>query len=333
MKISSHIDNLKNYKKLLQVKNSIKNYFDSHGYLELDLPVMSPALIPESYIEIFKTQFNFFDKKHDFYLTSSPELFMKRLIAKGLGNCYYLGKAFRNSEPHSEKHSPEFIILEFYKVPASYLDVEAEMLGLLQFLGKNLHNSQTFSYQGQKVSLEKFERLLVVQAFQKYADINEKTLLDEKAFIKAAEAKGYNTINSTYEDMFSQMYTQEIEPKLGMNGYPTIIYDYPIAFAPLCKPNPDGKTAQRFELYIAGVELGNCYNELTDWKILEERFKREENLRKQKNMILHETDYGFIEAMKTEIPPYSGIAVGVERLAMLFAEVPSIDKLQMITIK
>ena len=153
MKISSHIDNLKNYKKLLQVKNSIKNYFDSRGYLELELPVMSPVLIPESYIEIFKTQFNYFDKKQDLYLTSSPELFMKRLIAKGLGNCYYLGKAFRNSEPHSEKHSPEFIILEFYKVPASYLDVESEMLGLLQFLGKNLHNSQTFSYQGQKVSL------------------------------------------------------------------------------------------------------------------------------------------------------------------------------------
>src|SRR3989344_1844335 len=333
MKISSHIDNLKNYKKLLQVKNSIKNYFDSHGYLELELPVMSPVLIPESYIEIFKTQFNYFDRRENLYLTSSPELFMKRLIASGLGNCYYLGKAFRNGEPHSEKHSPEFIILEFYKVPASYLDVEAEMLGLLQFLGKNLHNSQAFSYQGQKVSLEKFERLSVVQACQKYADINEKTLLDEKAFIKAAEAKGYNTINSTYEDLFSQIYTQEIESKLGMNGYPTIIYDYPIAFAPLCKPNPDGKTAQRFELYIAGVELGNCYNELTDRKRLESRFKREENLRKQKNMILHEIDYGFIEAMKKKMPPYSGIAVGVERLAMVFAEVPSIDKLQMITIK
>src|SRR3989344_865752 len=180
MKISSHIDNLKNYKKLLQVKNSIKNYFDSHGYLELDLPVMSPALIPESYIEIFKTQFNFFDKKHNLYLTSSPELFMKRLIAEGLGNCYYLGKAFRNSEPHSEKHSPEFIILEFYKVPASYRDVEAEMLGLLQDLSKKLHNSLRFSYQGQKISVEKFERLSVVEAFQKYAGNDEKTLLDEK---------------------------------------------------------------------------------------------------------------------------------------------------------
>ena len=332
MKISSHIDNLKNYKSLLKVKNRIKNYFDSHGYLELELPVMSPVLIPESYIEIFKTQFNYFDKKQDLYLTSSPELFMKRLIASGLGNCYYLGKAFRNSEPHSEKHSPEFIILEFYKVPASYLDVEAEMLGLLQDLSKKLHNSLQFSYQGEKISVEKFERLSVVQAFQKYSAIDEQTLLVEKAFLKAAEAKGYNIKNSTYEDLFSQIYTQEIESKLGMNGFPTIIYDYPIAFAPLCKPNPDGKTAQRFELYIAGVEIGNCYNELIDWKILEERFKREENLRKQKKMILHKIDYGFIEAMKTEIPPYSGIAVGVERLAMVFAGLNNIKELHVVSV-
>jgi len=333
MKILSHFDNLENHKKLFKVKDGIKNYFDSKGYQELELPVMSPAIIPESYIEIFKTEFNYFDRQENLFLTSSPELFIKRLIAEGIGNCYYLGKAFRNSEPHSEKHSPEFIILEFYKVPATYLDVETEMLGLLQFLSKNLHNSLTFSYQGHKISLEKFERVSVVEAFHKYAGIDEKTLLAEKSFINEAKKKGYNVENATYEDLFSQIYTQEIEPKLGMNGHPTIIYDYPIAFAPLCKPNPDGKTAQRFELYIAGVELGNCYNELTDWKILESRFKKEEYLRKQKNMTPHEIDYGFIEAMKTKMPPYSGIAVGVERLAMVFFDSNSIEDLQLISIK
>ncbi|OGK13394.1 hypothetical protein A3A93_01860 [Candidatus Roizmanbacteria bacterium RIFCSPLOWO2_01_FULL_38_12] len=331
MKVTTKIENLKNYKKLLKLKNGIKSFFDAKGYLELELPVMSPVLIPESYIEIFKTQFIYFDQKQDFYLTSSPELFIKRLIAKGVKNCYYLGKAFRNSEPNSDRHSPEFMILEFYNVPADYRDVESTMLELFQHLSQILYKSNGFSYHGKKISVEKFERLSVTEAFDKYANIDEKTLLDENLFVAAAKDKGYVIKNSTYEDLFSQIYTQEIEPNLGVNGFPTVIYDYPIAFAPLCKPNPDGKTAQRFEIYISGVELGNCYNELTDWKILQKRFKKEAQLRKDKNMISHKIDYDFIEVMKKDLPPYSGIAVGVERLAMVFGDVDAIEKLQLIT--
>lgn len=332
MKIQSNLQNLDNYKRFLIVKNTIKEYFDTNKYLELELPVMSPSLIPESYIEIFKTQFNYFDRTQDLYLTSSPELFMKRLISEGIGNCYYLGKSFRNSEPNSDKHSPEFIMLEFYKVPATYLDIEQVMLELLQFLSKKMNNSLSFNYKNHQISVEKFERLSVTEAFKKFAEINEETLLAESLFMKAAQKKGYKTDEFSYEDVFSQIYTQEIEPKLGMNGYPTIIYDYPIAFAPLCKPNADGKTAQRFELYITGIELGNCYNELTDWKILEDRFKKEANLRREKIMIEHEIDYGFIESMKRDLPPYSGIAVGIERLAMIFTNTESLEKLKLISL-
>src|SRR5690348_5426510 len=114
MNIKTHIHNLENYKKLLQIEKITHHYLEKKGYLPIDLPVLSPALIPESYLEVFETEFQYFDKKEKLYLTPSPELFLKRLLAYGVGNCYYLGKSFRNSEPDSSRHSFEFTMLKFY---------------------------------------------------------------------------------------------------------------------------------------------------------------------------------------------------------------------------
>lgn len=117
-----------------------------------------------------------------------------------------------------------------------------------------------------------------------------------------------------------------------MNGYPTLIYDYPKEFAALAKHNKDGKTAQRFEFYINGIELGDCYNELTDWKEQEKRFNIESKFIKKSNKIHHPIDKGFIEALKCGLKDCSGVAIGVERLAMVFADVDSIAKLKLINI-
>lgn len=117
-----------------------------------------------------------------------------------------------------------------------------------------------------------------------------------------------------------------------MNGYPTLIYDYPKEFAALAKLNSGRKTAQRFEFYIAGVELGDCYTELTDWREQDKRFKMEDIRRKKKEKVVHPIDKGFIKALQYGLKPCAGIAIGFERLAMIFANVQSINQLKLINI-
>jgi len=120
---------------------------------------------------------------------------------------------------------------------------------------------------------------------------------------------------------------------LGNKGYATLIYDYPKEFAALAKLNKDGKTAQRFEFYIRGVELGDCYTELTDWKEQEKRFKAEGRLRKISGKTTHRIDNGYIEALKYGLGQCSGIAIGMERLGMIFSNTKSISDLKLITIE
>lgn len=317
MQIKTTTENLNNYKIYLQVEKAVNEFLEKNNYLKVELPVLSPALIPESYLKVFETDFKYQDKMEKLYLTPSPELFLKRLLAYGIGDCYYLGKSFRNSDPPSFLHSFEFTMLEFYKVNANYMDIAEEVLKMLRHIDKKVKNKF--------VSFKKWEKISVTEAFEKYSDISEKELFDHKLFIKKAKEKGYQTRNFSYEDLWSQIYSQEVEPNLGKNSYPTLIYDYPKEFAALAKLNKDKKTTQRFEFYINGIELGDCYTELTDWKEQEIRFNKE-------NKVIHPIDNGYIEALKYGLRDCGGIAIGFERLAMIFADVTSIDQLKLINI-
>jgi elongation factor P--beta-lysine ligase len=300
--------------------------------LEIELPVLSPSLVPESYLDIFETEYQYISNKQKLYLTPSPELFLKRLLVKGIGNCFYLGKSFRNSELPSRLHSFEFVMLEFYKMNADYFDIAQEILKMMRYIAKKTFNKTEIIFHGKKVSFKKWEKITVSQAFRKFAKISENELFDSKLFIYKATKKGYVTDGFSYEDIFSQIYCQEIEPKLGMNGYPTLIYNYPKEFAALAKLNKNQKTAQRFEFYIGGIELGDCYSELTDWKEQEVRFDNEEILRNKHGKTKHPIDKGFIKALQYGLNDCAGVAIGFERLAMIFTDSDSINKIKLINI-
>jgi len=345
MKIKVNFSNLKNHQNFLFIIRSIEEFLQKKGYLKIDLPVLSPFLIPESYLEVFETEFRYFDKKEKLYLIPSPELFLKRLLVEGVGSCYYLGKSFRNSDSPSSLHSFEFTMLEFYKLGAYYMDIADEVLEMLREINKRLNiqmpkikiknkNSKLIKDEQTEISLnlDKWEKISVKEAFEKYADVSEKELFDHQLFLQKARKKGYQVDNFSYEEVWSQIYVSEIEPNLGKNGYPTLIYDYPKEFAALAKLNSDGKTAQRFEFYINGIELGDCYTELTDWREQEERFLKEDRERKKLGKINYPIDKGFIQALKYGLPACAGIAIGVERLAMVFLGFQSIDKLKVVDI-
>jgi len=325
MKIQTTIKNLNNYKIYLQVEKAVHEFMEKNNYLKIDIPVLSPALIPESYLDIFETEFNYFDKKQKLYLTPSPEIFLKRLLVAGIGNCYYLGRAYRNSEPNSDWHNPEFTMLEFYKLGVNYLEMAEEVIKLLQFINKKCHRNDTILF-------DRWEKYSVAEAFEKFAGITEEELFNEKLFFKKAKEKGYNVNKTTYEDIFSQILATEVELKLGVIGYPTLLYDYPKQMASLSKLNNDGKTAQRCEFYINGLEIGGFCTELNDYKEQEKRFISESNKRKSNNMINHTIDKGFIEALKYGLPFCTGAGIGFERLVMIMANVTSIDKLKLINI-
>lgn len=329
--IATAIGNLPRYQIYRAIEDAVHIFFKKKKYLRLDLPVLSPALIPESYVEVFETEFRFLDKRQRLYLAPSPELFIKRLLTEGVGDCYCLGKAFRNSEPSSSLHSCEFTMIEFYKVGVDYTYLKKETVELFSFLAQSVVKKNSISVRGKKICFDKpWEHITVAQAFERYAQIDKDELFNHRLFFQKAQKKGYSIENASYVDLFSQIYTQEVEPHLGMDGVPTIITDYPQEMAALAKLNPDGKTAQRFELYIAGIELGDAYTELTDWQEQKKRFLEEEKMRKQLKKIHHPTDWGFISALKKGLPPCAGMAIGFDRLAMLFSGYEDIKDLKLI---
>jgi len=333
MKIVTTAENLQTYQIYLRIIQTIEKFLQENNYLKLDLPALSPALIPEGYLEIFKTEFRYLDTKDALFLTPSPELFIKRLLSEGIGDCYSMGKSFRNSEPSSPKHQPEFTMLEWYKVGKDYKYMAHEVLKMLSEISWELFGKKTITYQGKSVSFDKWEEMTVAESFKKYADISSEELFDPNTFIAKAQKKGYVTDGFTYMDIWSQIYAQEIENNLGTSGFPTILYDYPIQFAALSKPNSDGKTAQRFEFYIEGTELGNCFSELTDASLQKKRFVEDDCERMKSGKIEHPVDWGFIEALEKGLPESTGIAIGIERLGMIFTNSKNIEDLKLISIK
>lgn len=333
MNIATHPQNSDAAKVADELLQETHAFFADQGYLHLDLPVLAPSLIPESYLEVFETEFTYFSESTKLYLTPSPELFIKRLLSEGIEKCYSLGKSFRNSEPNSKLHLPEFTMLEFYKTQATYMEIADDVLLLLQRLAQRVNSSNYIEYKGVKVDCSKWEKLSVSEAFDTYANISQDELLDHQRFMDKAAKKGYEVQSFSYEDIFSQIYTQEVEPHLGMNGNPTLLYDYPKEFAALAKLNDDGKTAQRFEFYISGVELGDCYTELTDPSEQELRFKEEEKKRQEKGLVNHPVDWGFVDALKKGLPRCAGIAIGFDRLQMVFAGADSVQDIKLITIE
>ncbi|MBI3955726.1 EF-P lysine aminoacylase GenX [Candidatus Gottesmanbacteria bacterium] len=335
-KLRNHPDLWERYFVREKVLTAIRRFFLDREFHEVETPYLTGSLPPESYLDIFET--TLLDRQRRpkrAFLPTSPEPFLKKLLVAGIGNCFALPKSFRNTEDQSKTHNPEFTILEWYRVGASYTDIMADCEELLVFINTYLLRSKSnhgtthatkLSYQGKTVDLSApWQRLSMTEAFEKYARMDLTHALTRDAIARVAIQKGYAVRESDgWEELFDQMFLNEVEPKLG-RGRPTILYDYPIALAALSKKKKsDPRFAERFEFYIEGLELGDGYSELTDWKEQLVRFHEEYEERKRLGKTDHPIDMDFIEALKAGMPPAGGIAVGVDRLIMLFSDVNDI---------
>ncbi|MBN1103574.1 MAG: EF-P lysine aminoacylase GenX [Deltaproteobacteria bacterium] len=270
---------------------ALRRFFVERGYLEVETPHLIPAPAPEAHIDAVPVG--------DAFLHTSPELCMKRLLAAGYPRLFQICQSFRQGE-RGARHLPEFTLLEWYGAGMDYLDLMGECEELVLFVSRELGLGEGISYQGTHIALQApWERLTVRAAFDRYTSMS------------AEEA--------VREDRFDEVMVTEIEPHLG-TGRPTFLCDYPAELGALARvKRNDPGLAERFELYMACLEIANAFSELTDPLEQRERFERAREERRRSEKPVYPLPEKFLAAL-SRMPECAGIALGVDRLIMLFAD-------------
>lgn len=307
-----------------KVIDAIREFFKSKKFHEVETPVMWSVPSAEPYLEVFETQLDRPNQPSQrMFLLTSPEYAMKKLIAGGMSNIFQITKAFRNNEGISDRHNPEFTILEWYRPEADYTKIMEDCQLLLRKVF-----GDTLSYQGKNYDLSApFTRMTVAEAFEQYAGIATDELLSAETLKEKARQKGYEVSDrETHESIFNQLFLNEVEPKIADQLKPVFLCDYPALLPSLAKKKEsDPRFVERFELYVAGLELGNAFSELTDAKEQKERLLADLALRKKLGKKAFPIDQEFLEALESGLPETAGIAIGVDRLVMLMADAATIQ--------
>ena len=280
-----------------RVIQAVRKFFFEHDYLEIETPIRMPAPAPEAHIDAVASG--------DWFLQTSPELCMKRLLASGYPRIFQICKCFRQAE-RGRFHLPEMTLLEWYRAGSDYRDMmnecEALIFNVAQEMGKK---KDGIFYQGEEIRLNPpWSRISVGDAFDRFGSIS----------LEGALAK----------DQFDQIMVTEIEPALGKSR-PVFLYDYPACRGALARLKPqDRRYAERFELYIGGLEICNAYSELADPAEQRARFEQEHERRLESGKPVYPMAHNFLDALK-DMPAAAGNALGMDRLTMLFADASTIE--------
>ena len=316
-----------------QVIQELRRFFDARGYIEVETPMMHP--IPGgAAARPFITHHNTLDV--DLYLRIAPELYLKRLTVGGLDRVYEINRNFRN-EGISTQHNPEFTMLEFYEAYSNYRDLMDMNEELFALLAKNITGSAKVKYGETELDFSKMERLTMREAIVKHwpREAGEAPALEKLASPGAArEATArYNTwakkSGAAYAGSKGELTDGEwtgllfetiAEAKLVQ---PTILYDFPTDISPLSKQKPEDPTlTERFEIFVAGMEVANGFSELNDPAEQERRFLAQ--IAQGGEEMPKRLDVDYIRALCHGMPPTAGEGIGIDRLTMLLTDSPSI---------
>ena len=308
-------------KKVFQMRSriikAIRNFLDTKGFLEVETPMMHD-IAGGAAGRPFKTHHNEYDV--DLYLRIAPELYLKRLLVGGLDRVYEINRSFRN-EGVSTRHNPEFTMLEVYRAYAGYEDMMQLTEELVNSVAKEVLGKDEFIYQGKTINLKSpWTKRSFAQMVKERFDIepSDETLvmlkkLQHKGFSKDKDRLTRSQVNKIIEDI--------LEEDLSVN--PTFVTDYYTSLSPLAKTRKDNPLiSERFEFFVAGMELGNAYSELNDPVEQRKRFEdeiRELNTDEKKNV-----DGDYVLALEHGMPPAGGLGIGIDRLVMLLSDSPSI---------
>ena len=297
--------------------SNLRAFFAEKNILEVQTPILSQAGNTEPTIESFIIQ-EHENSNHIIqpsFLNTSPEFAMKRLLAAGYGSIYQITPAFRQDE-QGKRHNPEFTLIEWYRIDFDHHALMGEVNSLIRFVADgflNLGRSEFFSYQ---------------DAMIKFAEVDpfNATIEDLKNAVSKAGIDAVGMDDVSRDTWLDLLMSQVVEKNFPLNC-PVFVYDYPssqAALAKIRKGSPD--VAERFELYINGMELANGFHELSDAEEQAERFHNEQDIRKKLGQQGIPADYNLIAALKQGLPDCAGVAIGLDRLLMVLAGAEHINE-------
>ncbi len=296
--------------------NSLRRFFDDHGFLEVETPILQP-LYGGAAARPFTTHHN--QLKQELYLRISFELYLKRLLVGGYERVYEIGRDFRN-EGVSFKHNPEFTQLEFYAAYWDYHDVMDFVERMLATAAKEVLGKTQLVYQGQSINLDPpWQRMTMRDAIKQFAEIDYMEYQDAESLAAVIrKIGGHAPPDASWGKLVDTLLGDYVEPRLIQ---PIFILDYPRDISPLAKGVPgDPFHVERFEYFIAGMEMGNAFTELNDPLEQRRRFEALQELYRQDDEELNPIDEDYLRAMRYGMPPNGGFGTGVDRLAMLFTD-------------
>jgi len=316
----------------IHVERLIRDFFSTNGFLETRTPLLVPCPGMEPHIRPLKVESWAKNEQKTYFLPTSPEFAMKRLLVGGLERIFQICPAFRD-EPKSVTHLPEFTILEWYRANCTYEAIMDDTEALFAFIATELCGKPEIEYQGRKISMKlPWPRLRVKDLFINHAGIDLEKTTTVDSLRTECENLGLKTHpDDTWDDIYFRIWLNNIESKLPENQA-VIVHSYPKSQAALSvveKLKNGSEWARRFEFYIGGLELGNAFQELTDPIEQRTRFVKDMSLRENtygETFPKTPLDEGFLTALEEGLPPSSGIAVGVDRMVMLFSDEPDIEK-------
>jgi lysyl-tRNA synthetase class 2 len=296
-----------------------RSFFMARGYTEVETPYAVPAPGEEVHLKTFATRFTTTaGADHPMWLHTSPEFAMKRLLAGGAGPIFQLARVWRNEEG-SARHAPEFTMLEWYRPGASMASLMDETAAFLRAV-----LPPTVTTGGITTALSRFEHITVAEAFRRHTGADVLATEGDAAGL-ARDAGATLRPGEVWEDLFFRLLLERIEPHLG-RAHPTFLTHWPASQAALAQRDPaDPRVALRFEIYVAGLELANAFQELTDPAEQRARFVADRARRHAQNGEDWPLDEDFLDCLP-DMPPCAGIALGFDRLAMLAAGADRIEQ-------
>ena len=314
-----------------RIMQALRRSLDSRGYVEVETPMMQ-SIHGGALARPFKTHHNALDL--DLYLRIAPELYLKRLVVGGLDRVYEINRNFRN-EGLSMRHNPEFTMAEFYQAYSDYrdlMDLSAELLR--EMAEAALDGGRTATFREQSIDFSTLNRLTLREAICEYWPYEDpKPTLAQlydadnvRSLIERHNAGSENKIHlshgHTLGSMLQALFEETCETRLIQ---PTLIYEYPVEASPLSKQKPDDPMwVERFEIYVAGMEIANAYSELNDPQEQRRRFEAQVNMRAGGDAEAHGMDEDYLRALCYGMPPTAGEGIGLDRLTMVLTDSPTI---------
>jgi elongation factor P--(R)-beta-lysine ligase len=310
---------------------SVRRWFESNGFLEVDVPALQVSPGNEAHLHAFQTEMIHDDgSRSTRYLHTSPEFACKKLLAAGEEKIFSLSHVFRNRE-RTRTHTPEFTMLEWYRAREDYEAVIADTLALI-----SLCCTKEVNWRGKTCDPQKSaQRLSVQDAFLKFANLDLLSTLDadgnpNRDMLAKVSPVAFATDDS-WSDIFSRILVEKVEPHLGVDQ-PTVLFEYPSCDAALARKCAlDPRVAERFEIYVCGVELANGFGELTDADEQRRRFEEEMDIKSRVYGERYPIDEELLAALRL-MPPASGVALGLDRVIMLATGATSIDQVQWVPV-